>query len=328
MTSFANPTLTLPSRSVGARITGVGGAQPSGVVSAASLMAPFGKTAEWLRERTGIRQVRRLQKHEDLLDLAVKAVGRALDDAGIAIGEVDSMIVATCSGSPAGQQTLSGRLAARLGLRAPASDLNSACAGFCYALATAAALIESGGAGTVLVVGAERMSALLDPDDMGTSILFGDGAGAAVVRPADGAGRGIGPAAWSSDGAMRGVLTIPEGRTTMQMAGQQVFRWAVEEVHKVATDAIAKAGLGVGDIEVFVPHQANLRIIDAVKRQLKIGHATTATDIVDSGNTSAASIPIALARLRHSGQAKRGQLALLTGFGAGLSIAAQVIALP
>lgn len=114
----------------------------------------------------------------------------------------------------------------------------------------------------------------------------------------------------------------------MQMAGQQVFRRAVDEVHKVATDAIVKAGLGVNDIEVFVPHQANLRIIDAIKRQLKIGHATTATDIVDSRNTSAASIPIALARLRKSGLARRGQLTLLTGFGAGLSIAAQVVALP
>jgi 3-oxoacyl-[acyl-carrier-protein] synthase-3 len=124
------------------------------------------------------------------------------------------------------------------------------------------------------------------------------------------------------------VLAIPEGDTCLRMAGQQVFRWAVDEVHKVATKAIAKAGLRESDIDVFVPHQANLRIIDAVKRQLKIGHATTATDIVDSGNTSAASIPIALAKLRHSGQTKRGQLALLTGFGAGLSIAAQVVLLP
>jgi 3-oxoacyl-[acyl-carrier-protein] synthase-3 len=328
MTTIANPVLTLPRRGTGARIAGVGAAQPPGVITGAALMAPFGKTAEWLRERTGIRQVRRLGRDENLLDLATKAAARALGDAGVDVGAVDAILVATCSGSPAGRPALSTQLTQRLRSRAAASDVNSACAGFCFALATADALIDSGSAGTVLVVGAERMSALLDPADMGTSILFGDGAGAVVVTASSDQRAGIGPAAWSSDGSKLDVLAIPEGDTCLRMAGQQVFRWAVDEVHKVATKAIAKAGLRESDIDVFVPHQANLRIIDAVKRQLKIGHATTATDIVDSGNTSAASIPIALAKLRHSGQTKRGQLALLTGFGAGLSIAAQVVLLP
>jgi 3-oxoacyl-[acyl-carrier-protein] synthase-3 len=329
MTSFAAPVLTMPRRGEGARIAGVGAAQPPGVVSAATLMAPFGKTAEWLRERTGIRQVRRLVAGENLLDLATQAANRALADAGLDIGAVDAIMVATCSGSPAGRPALSAQLARRLGSGAPSSDINSACAGFCFALATAGALIDTGAAGTVLLVGAEQMSALLDPADLGTSILFGDGAGAVVVTASSGAdGPGIGPAVWSSDGAHREVLEIPAGDTFMRMAGQQVFRWAVDEVHKVAGKAITRAGLRESDIDVFVPHQANLRIIDAIKRQLKIGNATTATDISESGNTSAASIPIALAKLRQSGQARRGQLALLTGFGAGLSIAAQVVALP
>ncbi len=328
MTLAPAPTLTSQSRPHGARIAGIGAAQPTGVITGAALMAPFGKTAEWLCERTGIRQVRRMIHGEDLLDLTSTAAKAALADAGIDIGAVDVIMVATCSGSPAGGAALSARLADRLRSRAVHYDINAACAGFCFALSTAGGLVETGSAGTVLVVGAEQMSALLDPADMGTSILFGDGAGAVVVTASPDGRCGIGPAAWSSDGSRVDVLEVPTGETFLRMAGQQVFRWAVDEVHKVATKAITAAGLRGSDIQVFVPHQANLRIIDAVKRQLKIGDATTSTDISESGNTSAASIPIALTKLRQTGQVRRGQLALLTGFGAGLSIAGQVVQLP
>jgi len=328
MTSPRTPVLTMPTRSSGARISGLGAARPSAIVSAAALVAPFGKTAEWLRERTGIRQVRRLGHGEDLLGLAAKASTRALTDAGIGIDQVDAILVATCSGNSAGRPALSNRLAERLGSHASVTDLNAACAGFCYALASAGALVDTGGAEHVLVVGAEHMSSLIDPADLGTSILFGDGAGAVVVSSSPSGRSSIGPAAWSSDGGQVDVLAVPEGDTCLRMEGPQVFRWAVNEVHKVAARAIASAGLRAGDIDVFVPHQANLRIVDAIKRQLKIGQAAVATDIVDAGNTSAASIPLALARMRSLGQARRGQLALLTGFGAGLSIAAQVVVLP
>jgi 3-oxoacyl-[acyl-carrier-protein] synthase-3 len=317
--------LSPPARVFGARIAGLGAAQPRGAVGAAALTAPFGKTAEWLRERTGIKEIRRLAGGEDLLDLAERSARDALSDAGIAADAVDTIMVATCS-NRTGSPVVATRLAQRLHLAVPTYDLNSACAGFCYALTVAAGLVSVGSANTVLVVGAERMSALCDPADLGTSILFGDGAGAAVVTAAE--SNDIAPAAWSSEGGRRGVLEIPDGDPFLRMQGQQVFRWAVDEVHKVATEAIDKAGLRAEDIEVFVPHQANLRIVEAIRRRLHLHNAVTATDVETSGNTSAASIPIALARLRAAGRARKGQLALLTGFGAGLSIAAQVVRLP
>ena len=322
MTSLLAPA----ARPAGARIAGFGAAQPSTVVGAAELIAPFGKSAEWLVERTGIRQLRRLAAGENVLDLAEHAARAALSDAGIDLDRVDTLIVATCSHRPADRVELATRLAERLGAAVPAFDLNSACAGFCYALSTAAGLIAVGNAQTVLLIGAEQMSVLCDPADLGTSILFGDGAGAAVVTAAE--VNEIAPAAWSSDGTRRDVLAIPDGEAFLRMQGQQVFRWAVDEVHKVATEAIARAGRRAEDIDVFVPHQANLRIVDAIRRRVHLTNAVTATDIEISGNTSAASIPIALTRLRESGQTRPGQLALLTGFGAGLSIAAQVVRLP
>jgi 3-oxoacyl-[acyl-carrier-protein] synthase-3 len=318
--------LTGPHCVGGARIAGLGAAQPAGFVDGAAITAPFGKTAEWLRERTGIRRIRRLADGENLLDLAERAGRDALGDAGIAPHEIDEILVATCSNRPPGRPDLATRLAQRLHAAVPAYDVNSACAGFCFALTVAAGLVGIGQARTVLVVGAERMSALCDPADLGTSILFGDGAGAAVVTSA--ATNDIAPAAWSSDGSRGSVLEIPDGDPFLRMQGQQVFRWAVDEVHKVATEAIDKAGLRAEDIDVFVPHQANLRIVEAIRRRLHLHDALTATDIETSGNTSAASIPIALSRLRAAGHARGGQLALLTGFGAGLTIAAQVVRLP
>lgn len=328
MTSVAPPVLTLSTPMRGARIVGIGAARPSKIVTAATLVAPFGKTVEWLHERTGIRQLARLAKGEDLAALAATASQRALADAGVDVADVDVILVATCSGSPVGGPALSAVLAEQLGARAVASDVNAACAGFCYALSSAGALVGSGSAQTVLVVGAEQMSVMIDPADLGTSILFADGAGAVVVQASEQGQFGIGPTAWSSDGENRGVLEIPDGETHLRMAGQQVFRWAVDEVHKVASSAITRAGLTAADIDVFVPHQANLRIVDAIRRKLRISDAVIATDVADSGNTSAASIPLALSRLRQGGQTRRGQLALLTGFGAGLSIAAQVVVLP
>lgn len=312
----------------GARIVGVGGAQPSAVVSGSALTRPFGKSAEWLLQRTGIAQVRRMGAGEDLVELGVTAARAALEDARTDAGDVDAIIVATCSGSPVGSPALSERLAGRLNSSAVAFDVNAACAGFCYALGTAGDLIGAGDVRRVLVIGAEQMSAMLDPADLGTSILFGDGAGAVVVEACAADDTGIGPAAWSSQGEEADALVVPPGETTMRMHGQRVFRWAVNEVHKVAATAMLRAGVSAREIEIFVPHQANLRIIEAIRRKLGLDHADTATDIVDSGNTSAASIPLALARMRHSGRTRTGQLALLSGYGAGLSIAAQVVRLP
>jgi 3-oxoacyl-[acyl-carrier-protein] synthase-3 len=298
-------------------------------VSAAELTSPFGKTAEWLRVRTGITEVRRLARSESLLDLARTAAFDALDDAAVPAADVDLVVVATCSVAPNGSRRPMSRLVAdAVAPRAVALDLNAACAGFCYALSSASALIATGSAGTALVVGAEQMSRMVDPADLGTSILFGDGAGAAVVTATNAADRGIAAPAWRSDGAQAAVLEIPEGDTTLRMRGREVFRRAVDEVHDVAAAALANAGVGADDIDVFVPHQANLRIIEAIRSRLGLHGATTAVDVIESGNTSAASIPLALARLRRSGTAGHGELALLAGFGAGLTIAAQVVRLP
>jgi 3-oxoacyl-[acyl-carrier-protein] synthase-3 len=311
-----------------ARIVGVGEARPGHAISAAALTERFGKTAEWLRVRTGITQVRRLSRGENLPDLAVAAARRALADANLQPSDVDVVVVATCSADTTKYGPLSHVVANRIAPHAVAFDVNAACAGFCYALSAASGLIETGAAGTVLIVGAEQMSTLIDPADLGTSILFGDGAGAAVVTSSPDTETGIAAPAWTSDGSLASVLEIPEGTTALRMRGQEVFRWAVDEVHKVAASAMAKAGVRAEDIDVFVPHQANLRIVDAISCKLGLGLATTATDVVDSGNTSAASIPLALARLRRSGTQPRGQIALLAGFGAGLTIAAQVVRLP
>jgi 3-oxoacyl-[acyl-carrier-protein] synthase-3 len=307
---------------------GIGDARPSNSIAGAVLTERFGKTAEWLRVRTGITHVRRLGPDETLLDLALTAATRALTDASLTPDDVDTVVVATCSADAAHHGPMSHRVAARLFPRARAFDVNAACAGFCYGISVASSLVGTGSANTVLVIGAEQMSTLIDPADLGTSILFGDGAGAAVVTASGPGEPGIAAPAWSSDGANAGVLEIREGETALRMRGSEVFRWAVDEVHKVAATAMAKAGVTADDIDVFVPHQANLRIVEAISRKLGLGCATTATDVVESGNTSAASIPLALARLRRSGTQPRGQLALLTGFGAGLTIAAQVVRLP
>jgi 3-oxoacyl-[acyl-carrier-protein] synthase-3 len=328
VTSLVGSRPLTPGRRLASRIVGVGAARPARHTLGAELGAPFGKSAEWLRTRTGIERLSRLSGAETLLGLADRAGRAALASAALEPGEVDAVLVATCSGSPVGQTPLSGRLGQALAPTAVTFDVNAACSGFCYALSMAEAMTSMGSARTVLVVGAEQMSAMIDPADLGTSILFADGAGAFVVAACDPDDRGIGPVSWSSDGSMAGVLTIPDGQTALRMQGPEVFRWAVDEVHKVASDAMAQAGVTSSDIEVFVPHQANLRIIDAIARRLGLGHATVADDVVSSGNTSAASIPMAIAALRDQGRFRSGQLALLAGFGAGLSIAAQVVQLP
>jgi 3-oxoacyl-[acyl-carrier-protein] synthase-3 len=179
----------------------------------------------------------------------------------------------------------------------------------------------------VLVIAAEQMSALIDPADLGTSIIFGDGAGAAVLGPAAGHAQGVGPVVWGSDGDRSQLIACsPDG--LLRMAGREVFRWAVERMPEIALAACARAGVDIGDIAVFVPHQANGRIIDAVATKLGFADAVVASDIRESGNTSAASIPIAITRVLEQDPSLTGRLALLLGFGAGLAYAGQVVRLP
>jgi 3-oxoacyl-[acyl-carrier-protein] synthase-3 len=314
-------------RTKGARVLSFGAARPARTLVAAELGEPFGRSADWIETRTGITQLRRLGPGERLGALACAAARDAITDAGVPADTIDLVVLASCS-LPTGTGPLAAELGRRLTPRAAVLDLNCACAGFCYGLASADALIRAGAANTVLLVAAEQMSSLLDPADLGTSIIFGDGAGAAVLRPAVDGEVYIGPVAWGSDGARADLIQVPERARGMRMQGQRVFRWAVDEMHKVASTACARAGVQPAQIDVFVPHQANLRIIDAMVRRLDLGAAVIATDVTCSGNTSAASIPMALTRLIDEGRVRGGQLALLVGFGAGLGYAAQVLRLP
>jgi 3-oxoacyl-[acyl-carrier-protein] synthase-3 len=319
--------LSRPPTTFGARLSGFGAAQPDGLLSGAELGARVGRTADWIEARTGIRELRTLSPDARIIDLALRASTDALASAGIDPATIDLVIGATCSirtGSP----QLSTQVSRVLAPDAATMDINAACAGFCYSLATADSLIRQASARRVLVVAAEHMTGLVDPTDLGTSIIFGDGAGAAVLDAAPDDGFYLGPVAWGSDGASAHLITIPDGEQFMTMAGQQVFRWATTEMQHVALEACRLAGVTPADIDVFVPHQANARIVDALTTQIGLEHATVSRDICTSGNTSAASIPIAINRLINDGHVHSGQIALVLGFGAGLAYAAQVVRLP
>ncbi|NJP79893.1 beta-ketoacyl-ACP synthase 3 [Streptomyces sp. AA8] len=321
----------------GVGILGIGAYRPHRVVGNAEVAARTGRTAEWIERRTGIVERRYAGPGESVTDMAVEAARKAAADAGIAPGKLGAVILASMSylqQSPGG----SAEIADRLGIRAAAFDLNAACAGFCYALALASAMVRDGSAQYVAVIGSDRMTDIVAPDDPSAAILFADGAGAVVVGPQD--EEGIGPVVWGSDGSRAGLIAHDAawdafrddpGREwpTMKMAGPEVFRWAIEEMPAVARAALEAAGIGAGDLDAFVPHQANLRMIETVTQRLDLpGHVTVARDVVHSGNTSAASVPLALARLKELGSVGSGGLALLLGFGAGLTWGAQVVRLP
>lgn len=310
----------------GARILGFGAAQPSDSTTAAEIGERYGRSAEWIEARTGIHSFRRLRADESLVDLAHTAAIGALTSSNIDASAIDTVIGATCS-IPGEDPLLSRELSERIAPGAAYFDLNAACSGFCYAASTADSLIRTGAARNVLLVGAEHMSRIIDPEDLGTGIIFGDGAGAAVFGPTTADRPAIGPVAWGSDGGQSSLISFGDEQY-MRMQGQQVFRWAVDQIHHVALRACTMAGITPDDIDVFVPHQANLRIGTAIAAKLGLSHAVVSSDITVSGNTSAASIPIGLCRLVEGGLARSNQLALLVGFGAGLTYAAQVIQLP
>ena len=306
-----------------ARLLGVGAAQPERTITATELGAPFGRTAEWIRARTGIHAVRRVAPTTEIAPLATQAASIALERAGLDARDIDFVLTASCSLD----RRVTARIAARVAPRAGWMAINAACSGFCFAMSSADNFIRTGMARNVLIVAVEQMSALLDPDDLGTSIIFGDGAGAAVLGPASSGVNGIGPVVWGSDGERRDLIAC-DADGKLRMAGREVFRWAVESMPAVALEACARAGVDLTDIDVFVPHQANARIIDAVATKLGLTGVVTSRDIIGSGNTSAASIPIALTRLLEDDATLSGRLALLLGFGAGLSYAGQVVRLP
>ena len=313
----------------GARIISLGAYQPANVVTNDDLAARVETSDEWIRSRVGIISRRYAGPDETVADMAVVAGGKALAGSGLSPADIDLVIVATCS-TESPIPNAAAEVAYRLGIIAPgAYDLNAACAGFCYALSNASDAVRAGTARHVLVIGSEKMTSWIDPDDRSTCIIFADGAGAVVVGPvADGEPTGIGPVAWGSAGDMASKITIADRDSFIYQEGQSVFRWATTALHPIAAQACERAGIAVGDLSAFVPHQANLRIIEVIARKLGVPRELMADDIVHSGNTSSASVPLALAAMAERGDLKPGSHALLLGFGAGLCYAAQVITIP
>ncbi len=313
----------------GARILGFGGYQPDRVVTNDDLAKIVDTSDEWIRSRVGIESRRVAADDETVTDMAEAAGAKALAASGLPPSSIDLVIVATCS-TDVPLPNAAASVAHRLGIVAPgAYDLNAACAGFCYALATASDAVRAGSARHVLVIGAEKMTSWIDWTDRSTCIIFADGAGAAVVGPAAaGEPSGIGPVVWGSAGDQAHKITVTGRTGAIQQDGQAVFRWATTAMHPVALEACTRAGVTPADISAFIPHQANLRIIEAIARKLGIPRDRVADDIVHAGNTSSASIPLALSRMAEQGRLQPGTPALLLGFGAGLSYAAQVITVP
>lgn len=314
----------------GARILAFGGYQPARVVTNDELSATIDTSDEWIRSRVGIASRRIAGPEESLADMAAAAGGKALAASGLSPGDIDLVIVATCTPEAPIPNTAA-TAARRLGIMAPgAYDLNAACAGFCYALAAASDSVRAGTATNVLVIGAEKLSQWVDWTDRSTAIIFADGAGAAVVSPLadEDDPAGIGPVVWGSDGDMFDKIIISDRNSFIHQEGQAVFRWATTALHPVAKEACRRAGVDPTELTAFVPHQANLRIIESIARKLGAPQAIVADDIVTSGNTSSASIPLALSRMAERGELPSGSPALLLGFGAGICYAAQVITVP
>ena len=310
----------------GARILGLGAYRPRRRVTNDELAGVMETNDEWIQSRVGIAERRWADDDETLVEMATAAGGKAIAASGLAPDEIDLVVLASASL----RQPIPGigpQVAHRLGIPRPgAMDLNAGCAGFCYSLGLVSDAIRAGSARNAIVIGVERLTDVTDMTDRSTAVIFADGAGAAVVGASD--EPGIGPVAWGSDGDQHSAIEIIDSGY-MAMAGQAVYRWATTKLTEALTEAMEKAGVTAADIDVFAPHQANLRIIESMTKRLGFGEKTViARDIVRSGNTSAASIPLALSALMESGEAKSGDLALVLGYGAGLTYAGQVLRLP
>ncbi|WP_063049638.1 beta-ketoacyl-ACP synthase 3 [Nocardia arthritidis] len=328
---------------------GIGAYRPKRLVSNAEVCEVLDSTEEWIYERTGVRNRRWISGDETLRSIAAAAGERAIVNSGVDRSKIGAVILATSSWltlTPHGAP----QVAYDIGMNGVAAfDLTSGCGGFGYGLGVAADMIRSGTAEYVLLIGAETMTVGLDPTDRGTAMIFGDGAGAVVVGPSD--DNGISPTVWGSDGenaaaimqdidfleymhraqSMQGTdpAVDPVGRMSLRMEGPRVFRWAAVTLPRALSTALEISGVAKEDIEVFVPHQANARINELMKKNLGLAdEIPMANDIENTGNTSAASIPLAIEEMLVTGKAKGGQTALLLGFGAGLSYAGQVVTLP
>jgi 3-oxoacyl-[acyl-carrier-protein] synthase-3 len=315
----------------------VGGYLPDEVVTNEDLAKLVDTSDEWIRERTGIVERRRAAPDQMTSDLAVEAARRALDAAGRTAADIDLIIVATTTPDltfPATAAIVQRKLGAPI---CPAFDVQAVCSGFVYALSVADGFVARGLAKCAVVIGAETMSRLLDYDDRGTCVLFGDGAGAVVLTAAEGQGtpadRGLLGFALRSDGTKQDLLYCDGGVSTtrtvghLRMAGQQVFRHAVVNIAEAVTAAAEAAGVAVTDVDWFVPHQANQRILQGVAHRLGIDESRVIATVDRHANTSAASIPLAWAEGVTDGRIKPGQLLLLEAMGGGFTWGACVIRL-
>jgi 3-oxoacyl-[acyl-carrier-protein] synthase-3 len=313
----------------GSRIVAMGHYQPSRIVTNDDLAATIDTNDAWIKDRVGIAE-RRIAEAESVADMATYAAEKALAASGLNAADIDLVTVATCS-SIDRCPNVATRVAARLGITAPAAyDLNTACSGFSYALGTADHAIRAGAARNALVIGAEKLSDVTDWTDRTTAVLFGDGAGAAVVTGVpDGEQPGIGPVLWGSAPDKGDVLKIEGIQPYIKQDGQIVFRWATTALAPFAIETCHKAGIEPSDLAAFVPHQANTRIIDGIVKRLGLGpNVVVAKDLIESGNTSAASVPLALSKLVERREVPSGAPVLLFGFGGGLTYAGQVVRCP
>jgi 3-oxoacyl-[acyl-carrier-protein] synthase-3 len=313
----------------GTRILGIGSAQPERVVTNDDLSKIMDTSDEWIRERVGIAERRFAGDEDTVVSMAVEAGSKAVAAAGLSPSDIDTVIVANCT-STAPIPNAAAQVADLIGIKAAGGfDLNAACAGFCYALGIASDLVRAGSSRRVLVIGSEKLTDVVDPVDRSTAIIFADAAGAAVVGPAD--EPGIGPVAWGTAGDLVDMIGMTKQRHIYQ-EGQSVYRWATSKIAPIAMRALDLAGITPAQVDVLIPHQANLRIVEAIAKKLRKEGAredmVVADDIVTSGNTSSASIPMAMDHMRAAGRIHSGDTALLIGFGAGLSYAGQVVVCP
>ncbi|MDQ7903623.1 beta-ketoacyl-ACP synthase III [Phytohabitans sp. ZYX-F-186] len=313
----------------GSAITGIAAYRPTNLVSNVELAKRTSVDPEWIESRTGIKTRYHATPEEDMVTMSADAGQKAIAMANVDPAEIDLTIVATATR----RQRMPGigpQVATRIGLPASgAYDLNAVCAGFTYSVSMASNAVRVGDARNVLVVGVERTSDWINPEDPDTFVIFGDGAGAVVVSRAT--EDAIGPTVWGSDGGRHKVLGLtemPDGREFVTMDGPLVYKWSTATMPGVAERACAAAGISLSEVDWFVPHQANRRIIDTLTRTLGFPKDRVMFDVVDTGNTSAASVPLALSRLYETGRTSPGDRVLLLGFGAGLTYAGQIIRMP
>ena len=328
------------------RILGYGASRPDLSVTNDDIAGPINSSDEWIRQRTGIVTRQRASENISVADMASEAAQDALKASKVTGEDIDTVIISTIS-HPYATPSLATIVADSICSRCAAYDISAACAGFCYGIAQADALVRSGVARNVLVVGVEKLSDFIDNTERTISFLLGDGAGAAVVGAS--AEPGIAPTVWGSDGSRWDTVgmthsmleirnrdfvenPVQEGEKiwpTLRQEGPSVFRWAVWEMSKVAQKALEEAGITADELGALIPHQANERIIDQMVKTLKLPDTVkVGRDIVDAGNTSAASVPLAAHRLLQENPDLSGKFALQIGFGAGLAFAAQVVVLP